>query len=81
MNQEIYADAISAIHTTGNLIRIDLMTVQPHLKSENGQPVVEINKRLIMPLDGFVKSFALQEQIMKQLLEAGVVKKNTKAEE
>jgi hypothetical protein len=48
------------------------MTVQPHLKGENGQPVVEINKRLIMPLDGFVKSFALQEQIMKQLLEAGV---------
>jgi hypothetical protein len=75
MNQEIYADGISAIHTTGNLIRIDLMTVQPHLKSENGQPVVEINKRLIMPLDGFVKSFAVQEQIMKQLLEAGVVKR------
>jgi hypothetical protein len=33
-----------------------------------------------MPLDGFVKSFALQEQIMKQLLEAGVVKRNDKAE-
>jgi hypothetical protein len=80
MNQEIYADGISAIHTTGNMIRIDLMTVQPHLKSENGQPVVEINKRIIMPLDGFVKSFALQEQIMKQLLEAGVVKQTTPLE-
>jgi hypothetical protein len=80
MNQEIYVDGISVIHVTGNLIRLDLMTVQPHLKSENGQPVVEINKRLIMPLDGFVKSFALQEQIMKQLLEAGVVQKNEKAE-
>jgi hypothetical protein len=45
INQEIYADGISAIHTTGNLIRIDLMTVQPHLKSENGQPVVEVNFR------------------------------------
>jgi hypothetical protein len=56
------------------------MTVQPHLKSENGQPVVEINKRIIMPLDGFVKSFALQEQIMKQLLEAGVVKQTTPLE-
>jgi hypothetical protein len=75
MNQEIYADGISAIHITGNLIRLDLMTVQPHLKSENGQPVVEINKRVIMPLDGFVQSFAVQEKIMKQLLEAGVVKK------
>jgi hypothetical protein len=75
VNQEIYADGISAVHVTGNLIRIDLMTVQPHLKSDNGQPVVEINKRLIMPLDGFVRSFVVQEKIMKQLLEAGVVKK------
>jgi hypothetical protein len=75
MNQEIYADGISAVHVTGNLIRIDLMTVQPQLKSDNGKPVVEVNKRLIMPLDGFVRSFAVQEQIMKQLLEAGVVKK------
>jgi hypothetical protein len=75
MNQEIYADEISVVHTTGNIVRLDLMTVQPHLKSDNGQPVVEINKRLIMPLDGFVKSFALQEQVMKQLLEAGIVKK------
>jgi hypothetical protein len=80
MNQEIYADGVSAIHTTGNVIRIDLMTVQPHLKSENGQPVVEVNKRLILPLDGFIKAFALQEKIMKQLLEAGVVKQTTPQE-
>jgi hypothetical protein len=80
MNQEIYADGVSAIHTTGNIIRLDLMTLQPQLKSENGQPVFDISQRLIMPLGGFVKSFALQEKIMKQLLEAGVVKRNDKAE-
>jgi hypothetical protein len=76
MNQEIYADAVSAVHVTGNLVRIDLMTLQPHLKSDNGQPVVDISKRIIMPLDGFVQSFSVQEDIVKQLIEAGVLKKN-----
>ena len=75
MDKEIFADAISAVHVTGNLVRIDLMTLQPHLKSDNGQPVVDISKRMIMPLDGFVQSFAVQENIMKQLIDAGVLKK------
>ena len=75
MNQEIFTDGISTVHVTGNLVRLDLMSLQPQLKSDNGQPVVEINKRVIMPLDSFVKSYALQQKIMKQLVEAGVVQK------
>ena len=76
MNEEIFADGISAIHVTGNLVRIDLMTVQPHLKNDNGEPVVAVNKRIIMPLDGFVQSLATQENIIKQLIEAGVLTMN-----
>jgi len=79
MNQEIFVDGISAVHVTGNLVRIDLMTVQPHLKNDNGQPVVEINTRLIMPLEGFIQSRAVQDNIVNQLLEAGVLKKNQPA--
>lgn len=78
MNQEIFADGISAVHVTGNLVRIDLMTVQPQLKSDNGQPVVEVNKRIIMPLEGFVQAFATQENIVKQLIDAGVLKMTDK---
>jgi len=81
MNKEIFADGISAVHVTGNLVRIDLMTVQPHLKSDNGQPVVEINNRIIMPLEGFVQSLSVQDNIVKQLIDAGVVKKNLAQEE
>lgn len=80
MNQEIFADGISAVHVTGNLVRIDLMTVQPQLQSDNGQPVVEVNKRIIMPLEGFIQSIATQENIVKQLIEAGVLKDNTTKE-
>lgn len=81
MKNEIFADGISAVHVTGNLVRIDLMTVQPHLKSDNGQPVVDINQRIIMPLDGFVQSLVVQDNIVKQLIDAGVLKKNPVTEE
>ena len=76
MNREIFADGISAVHVTGNLVRIDLMTVQPQLKSKDGQPVVEVNQRIVMPLEGFVQSLAVQDNIIKQLIEAGVLKKD-----
>lgn len=75
MNKEIFADGISAVHVTGNLVRIDLMTVQPHLKSDTGQPVVDISNRIIMPLEGFVQSLAVQDNIIKQLIEDGVLRK------
>lgn len=75
MQQEIFADGISSIHITGNLVRIDLMTIQPHLQSDNGQPVVEITRRVIMPLEGFVQSLALQEDVVNRLVAAGVLKK------
>lgn len=77
MNKEIFVDAVSAVHVTGNLVRIDLMTVQPQLKSENGQPVVEVNQRIIMPLEGFVQSVAVQDNVIQQLVAAGVLQQSS----
>lgn len=75
MNHELFADGISAVHVTGDLVRIDLMTLQPQLQSDNQQPVYDISKRIIMPLEGFVQSLQIQESIVKQLIDAGVLKK------
>jgi len=75
MQQEIFADAVGGVHVTGNVVRIDLVTLQPHLKSDNGQPVVEISKRIIMPLEGFIQSLKVQEDIVKKLIDAGVLRK------
>jgi len=75
MNLEIFADGISAVHVTGNLVRIDLMTMQPHLKSEDGQAVIEVNHRIVMPLEGFIQSLGIQEEIVKKLIEAGMLTK------
>lgn len=80
MNHEIFADAVSAIHVNGNIVRIDLMTREPQLKSNNGQPVFDISRRIIMPLEGFVQSLAVQEDIVNKLVAAGVLKRGVKPE-
>lgn len=75
MSREIFADTIGAIHVTGNLVRIDLMSFQP----EDGQspkqdPVKQmLTHRLIIPLEGFVGGFNLQEQVVRQLTKNGVL--------
>ena len=74
MNKEFFIDGISAIHVTGNLVRIDGISLQPQLASPNGQPVVEISQRIIMPIEGFIEAIGLQQKIVRQLIEAGIVK-------
>ena len=74
MNQEFFADGISSIHITGNLVRIDFASVQPQTKNKSGQPIIEVNRRLIMPIEGFLKAIELQEGVVKQLVETGVLK-------
>jgi hypothetical protein len=71
---DIYTDGVGNIHVTGNLVRFDLITLQPNLQSENGQPVYNMNQRLIMPLEAFVQAFMLQDSVVKKLIEAGVIK-------
>lgn len=76
MNQDIFVDGIGNINVTGNIVRIDLVALQPQMKSENGQPVFATSQRIVMPLDGFLQSMNLQQNIIQQLVQAGVLKVN-----
>lgn len=40
-----------------------------------------MNNRIIMPLEGFVQSLSVQDNIVKQLMDVGVLKKNPVQEE
>ena len=75
MINEIFADGVSNIHITGNLARLDLVTLQPHLLGEKGEQVFSTNNRLILPLDAFMKLFQLQQETVQKMIEAGVLKK------
>lgn len=72
--QDIFADTFNGIAVTGNLIRIDLATLVPDSAGGQGQqPRFESRQRLIMPIDGFLRAFALSEDVMKKLMAAGIV--------
>lgn len=73
--QTSFADGIVNIAITGPLIRIDFGTATPSKNAEGKQEVhLSPSQQVVMPLEGFVRSFGLQEQIVRKLIADGVIK-------
>jgi hypothetical protein len=74
--QTNYADTILNIAVTGPLIRIDLGTLLPQGTGSDGKPQLKatMTQQLVMPLEGFVRSMGVQEQVIRKLLADGVLK-------
>lgn len=75
MNDERFADAIGEIYLTGPLVRMDLVALSTAERDDKNQPKREFRQRIVMPLEGFVRSFALMAQVMQQLEKQGVIKR------
>ena len=43
-------------------------------QNESEKPRLEFSQRVVMPPDGFLRSFSAMENLVKQLIEAGLVK-------
>jgi hypothetical protein len=76
MKQVIFADSIFNISVTGNLVRIDLGVTELGASNVDGKQEVRLVKseQLVMPLDGFVRAVGIQDQIIRRLINDGVVK-------
>jgi hypothetical protein len=73
--QSNFADSIANIAVTGPLIRIDYGVATPTHTPEGKQELhMTPTQQVVMPLEGFVRAFALQEQIFKKLITDGVIK-------
>ena len=75
--KEIFADGIGQIHFAGNMVRFDFITLQPN--DDGKAPVPEPNVRIIMPPQGFLAAFNSMQQLIDNLVDAGVLKKNDRA--
>ena len=73
-NHESYADGIGEITLSGGMVRMDLVTLQGTQKDPENKPKLELSQRIIMPPDGFLRSFSAMENLVKQLIDAGLVK-------
>lgn len=72
MSQEIFSDGFASVTVTGAIVRIDLMVFAG--QGDDGKPRFEVRQRLVMPLDGFLRSFALSQDTVNKLKKAGVLK-------
>lgn len=75
MTEERYADAIGEITLVGPTVRIDLVSLSPTAKDEKGQPRPEFRQRIVMPVDGFLQSFAMMARVMQKMEAQGLIKR------
>ena len=74
MEKEIFADGIGEITLSGGMVRMDLVSMVGTQKSKDQPPQLEFRQRVVMPPDGFLRSFSAMENLVKQLIDAGLVK-------
>lgn len=72
--QDIFADGIGEITLAGGMVRMDLVTLTGSNNDENNKPQLRVKQRIVMPPDGFLRSFSAMENLVKQLIDAGLVK-------
>ncbi len=67
--ENVFADRIVNITVQGGLVRIDLGTVETYMDGQERKQRTEVTNRLVMPLEGYVRSFAMQQRMVNQLNE------------
>ena len=75
MADERYTDGFANIVVTGTIVRIDLMVLAG--QDANGKPRFEVREKLVMPLDGFLRSYAMADDVVNKLQKAGVINRRT----
>jgi hypothetical protein len=71
MANEHFADAFGNITVTGTVVRIDLVTFSG--QGADGKPQFERSGRIVLPLEGFLRSFSMCEDMVGKLVKSGVV--------
>lgn len=73
--QTNFADTVLNLSVTGPLVRMDLGTLTPLTGADGKQELrATPTQQVVMPLEGFVRAFGMQERLVKKLLADGVLK-------
>ena len=77
--RELYFDGVGQIHFAGNMVRFDMVTLQPGADGQAPTPAPAF--RVVMPPQGFLGAFNSMQQLIDKLVEAGVLRKNENAQQ
>ncbi|QUS35688.1 hypothetical protein [Falsirhodobacter algicola] len=75
MHDELYADGIGEITVSGQIVRIDLVSLSPSERDANGQPKPVFRQRVVMSVESFANSVELMQKALNGLTEAGAVRR------
>lgn len=73
---ELFADGVGEISLVGGMVRIDWVSLSAREKDETGQPALEVRQRMVLPPEGFLRAFSAMEDLVKQLVDAGVIRRS-----
>ncbi len=79
MTDELFADRFGDLSVTGSTIRIDLVSQSPTERDANGQPVLRFRQRVVLPIEGFLRSHEMMQRMLDVLVEQGIVQRNAQA--
>jgi len=68
--EQIFADGIGRISIIGGIVRLDLVTYSPTETDASGQPRPVITQRVVMGVEGFLRSSEKVIEAVQQLTKA-----------
>ena len=73
MHNEMYSDGVEEITVTGNIVRVDLISLSPTERDSNNNPKRIFRQRLIFSAEAFANSVEVMQNALRGLVDAGVV--------
>jgi hypothetical protein len=74
MHEELYADGVGEITVTGNIVRIDLVSLSATQRDASNKPKAVFRQRIIMPVEAFANTAELMKNVLAGLVKSGAVK-------
>lgn len=71
MDDQIFSDGIGTITVIGTTVRVDFVSLSPTEREPNGQPKAVFKQRIVMSVDGFVRSAAKVQEAVQALAKMG----------
>ena len=75
MTKELFCEGVGEVAITGSVVRLDLVTLSLEERDDRGQPKLILRKRVVMPIEGFLRSYGVIGQAMAELEKKGVIRK------
>ena len=73
MDDQIFSDGIGTITVIGATVRLDFVALSPTEREPNGQPKAVFKQRIVMGVDGFLRSAGKVQEAVQALSKMGAV--------